>query len=115
MTTLINIIAENCKCSTDEAADCLSIAFSKLHPDAFVSVSDGLEKQINEVRLEAMLCDAGISDNKARKPFSHMKLFFGDSLFVSKKHQHRCFGNIYLLSIVDKMTWADKTIVHYWW
>jgi hypothetical protein len=74
---LNKVIAENSKCSTDEAADCFFSAFLKMYLDTLLSVSDGLEKQMDEVQVEAMLCDAGISDNTARKLFSHTRLLFG--------------------------------------
>ncbi len=115
VAAIVNFIVENAKCSADEATDCLISAFSKLYPQNFVAVSSGLEKQMDEVRVEAMLCDAGISDNKARKLFSHMRTFFGRSLFVSEQKRRRYFGNIDFPPIVDKMELADKTIVNYWW
>lgn len=92
VATIVNFIVENAICSADEAIDCLISAFSKLYPRNFVAVFNGLEKQMDEVRVEATLCDAGISDNKARKLFRHMRTFFGKSLFVSKKKCRRYFA-----------------------
>jgi hypothetical protein len=115
LAILVDFMVENTKCSVDEAIDCAITAVSKIYPQNFVAVSSGLEKQMDEVRVEAMLCDAGISDNKARKLFSHIRTFFGKSLFVSEKKRRRYFGNIDFPPVVDKMELPDKTTAHYWW
>ncbi len=87
----VNFVSRNSKCSSDDVIDCILDYFSEKFPENFASaaVRSGVEtffnKQMDPISVEAMLCVANISTKKARKLFTHMRFFFGRSLFASEK------------------------------
>jgi hypothetical protein len=96
----------------------LHISFSEKFPENFASaaIRSGVffNNQMDHISVEAMLCDANINTKKARKLFTHMRMYFGRSLFYSEKKRRVYFGNNDFPPNVDKQTFQDKTILHYW-
>ncbi len=118
---IVSFVSRNSKCVDNDVIDFLLDYFSERFPDNFAaaSVRSGVEtfftKQMDPISVEAMLCDANISTKKARKLFTHMRIFFGRSMFASEKKRRAYFGNNDFPPNIDKHMLPDKTIIHYWW
>jgi hypothetical protein len=118
---LVNHVADNSKCSTHEAAECLLRSFLRRYEESFHAVA--LEKGIapkksiqkmDAVAVEAMLTDAKINYDSSRILFKHLFKHFGESYFSSEKERRKIFGNKDFPPVVSKVVLEDKTIVPFW-
>jgi hypothetical protein len=121
--TIVDIIAESCKSSKEEAAECLLKSIFSKYENSFVSVAIDkclmkekieAEEKMDVVSTEAMIQEANISTNSARIINRHLRQHFGQSLFASEAERSKYFAGSDFPPTVSTKVLEDKTIIPFW-
>ncbi len=70
-----------------------------------------VQKNLNAVSVEAILCAACISTKKTKTIFTHMMVFFGRSLVISEKKRRAYFHVNDLPPKAGKHTLSGKAMI----